>query len=725
MANINANQAAFKLLTNQTLTTTEQDELREKINVSDAVVDYSNLLTLDGDSEISAPQKAALAVQWPEAVADLSDEELMALGYFKLEDGKIPVSYLPSGVITPQLVLDDRADYSYMPLTGQSLAEGNGGGAVVTVGSVSSFVLAFEGNPKATSYGSLSDLVENILTAPFGSGAGETGLAQAGLQIIDYATTEGATPGPAYIGQVTAKGSARLNQLVKTSEPTFGLPENLYNTFYLPPLQAAATLANSQGKTIGQPIVFFRQGEDSTAQRALWKTEFEQYRGEMMADANALFSKSYDLKMVSYQTGTKTSSGKAAATLAQWDSFKTNYWHTISSPTYPIYGQLLYRTDDKIHLTSAGYAWLGAYEGKAASKFLYGDQKYCTYPLSANASGWVVTVNFSVPVPPLVLDITDWEVQDFGFKVIDDAGSPNLSNFQVSSPTQITFETDRAISTNAKLRYGVDYDFNTPVVANPVSNGISGNLRDSDPETVTIGGVPRALYNWCLQSDIDVNEDVTPPFPAEAVWVTNTDNSSYSAVYGTGTLTELESPPSFDADSMTVLGTNALSTGILPTASFAMWCVFYHDPADTTRDDSILFGNKDGAFADDGFLLLRGSDRVSLVSPTGGSRIVILENVAQWVFAGVTFDGTNTTVFTNVDAAVTTGGTSTGAVNAGIALTPAVELGKGSYTGGTAGEPVDYALVGYANQYLDSSQRAEVISDAVARLAPVGITILP
>ena len=693
----------------------------------------SDYLNMSVSQTLTTAQKTQLAANWPEALERLTESELLASGFLKLQNGKIPFSFFPDAFLTPEIMLSDRSDNSYNPITGQSLGEGNGGGAVVTSGSVSPYVLAYGGNPKATTYSSWSPLIENTQSSPAGFGAGETGLAQSGLYLVNYANTKGAAPSN-YVSQVTARGSATIEQLQKGSSAGY------YETFFLPPLQAVVNTANSNNETIDMPLVYFRQGEQSNAQRVSWRTDFEQLRTDMMDDANAIMSKSRDLKIVSYQTGTAGSQSNAGSILAQWDSFKLNDWHTISSPTYPFYGSLLYNTSDRIHLTSAGYGWLGAYDGRAASYLLYEGEKRCTFPTSAEAAGQIVTVDFSVPSPPLVLDTDNWSVQDFGFKVIDDLGTLTLSNFEAVG-TQVTFETDRAISTGGKIRYALDYDFNTPVVANAVSFGVSGNLRDSDSETVDIGGVTRNLHNWCLASDIDVAPDTTAPLATTNVWVTNTDAAqAYTDRKGSTSITEIESTPSFSADGITVAATEALDTNVAANGdSFSAWVVVELNPsfAPASGQSALLLNNKNGTFNEEGFALtmsrqVSGSENLNKFNfatrgDGGGHETtnIFVPDLTGWVLVGFTYDSTTNTrtTFVNSERAWSADSITNSTAWDGNGHTNNMEIGKGSYTHASSGSTTTpkIALVGVAQQSLSTEERDAIIAKAKSRLSPFGV----
>lgn len=149
---------------------------------------------------------------------------------------------------------------------------------------------------------------------------------------------------------------------------------------------------------------------------------------------------------------------------------------------------------DQVHLTAAGYKWMGAYFGRAYKTLVMdGNQPKWLNPISATRRGAVVRVRFDVPAGPLVLDATTLAITtDHGFKVLDGASPAAISNISIDGP-DVVITLSAAPSGAATVRYGLDY-LGAGLI---MSNGASGNLRDSAPETITISGVVRPLYNVC------------------------------------------------------------------------------------------------------------------------------------------------------------------------------------------------------------------------------------
>jgi hypothetical protein len=118
-------------------------------------------------------------------------------------------------------------------------------------------------------------------------------------------------------------------------------------------------------------------------------------------------------------------------------------------------------------------------------------------PLSIQRDGAVVTVRFSVPSPPLVLD--DEAVSnpgDFGFEVADGNARLRIVDVEVTGPDLVRITLSAApTSENRRLRYAFRGRAGAP--AGPTS-GPRGNLRDSDATPSRIG---EPLFNWCVHFD--------------------------------------------------------------------------------------------------------------------------------------------------------------------------------------------------------------------------------
>jgi hypothetical protein len=656
-------------------------------------------------------------VAYSNTSAGLSEEELLALGFVKLVNGKIPAIYLPGP--TSSGVFADRQNLSLFLGAGQSNSLVQTASAAVTTVNPNPDIVTGTGgvNSSSAEFDSLVVAVEDNEPSQSGFSSGETGLVVMANEVLNYAANAGADPGPRYLVAETGVSSATLALLSK------GGGSSYYEDYLLPIIVAAGNYATANSLTIDLPLVRWRQGEGGTSPATIsdYKAQLSTYRDDVQADAAANLSRETPLKILSYQPSRFGGTGTISAE-ALWELHRDSTWLCIAAPAYVVYGQGLYSALDNIHFTSEGAELIGYYEGITAAEFLYTTEKpKRLQPVSATVDGTTVTVDFQVPFPPIVLD-QSWipAVQDYGIKCIDDSGTLTLSNIAVATSTSITFEVNRSITTGGEVRIGLDYDFTGSRV--PSGNtGTATNIRDSSPVTKVVGGVTRNLYNPALISKVSIGEGSGPASDADLIWVTRTDSgTAYSSVAGSGTITELEASPTFDASSMTVASTAALSlntTSPRPAAA-SYWAVVHYENG--VSDDGLIMGNKNGGFSDDGWIALFGADRVSFITPSGGNILRVLDTgYTGWVFYGVAIEDGKVRTYIN-PAAASGSSTSETVVTHGAAASPTVELGKGSYTGSTANTAVKYAGAGYADEYFTEAQWAEVMADMANRL---GITL--
>ena len=160
---------------------------------------------------------------------------------------------------------------------------------------------------------------------------------------------------------------------------------------------------------------------------------------------------------------------------------------------------LSYALPGGIHLDNFGYRRLGAYYGKVYRRLkVEGSAWTPLKPVAVTRAGAVITAQFDVPVPPLVLDTN--QVSDpgnCGFEYADASPHPpRIAAVALTGPVtvQIVLET-APTGANPRLRFAY-----TGVPGRPggPKAGSRGNLRDSDAELSWYG---EPLYNWCVHFD--------------------------------------------------------------------------------------------------------------------------------------------------------------------------------------------------------------------------------
>ena len=112
--------------------------------------------------------------------------------------------------------------------------------------------------------------------------------------------------------------------------------------------------------------------------------------------------------------------------------------------------------------------------------------------------GAVITVDFHVPAPPLVLDETlVANPGNFGFAYTDSSGAPPaIVSVELVGDTQVRITLDGApVAGNKRVRYAYT---GTPGQNGGPMTGARGNLRDSD---ATPSRHDYPLYNWAVHFD--------------------------------------------------------------------------------------------------------------------------------------------------------------------------------------------------------------------------------
>ncbi|MEZ4453385.1 MAG: MXAN_6577-like cysteine-rich protein [Nannocystaceae bacterium] len=154
---------------------------------------------------------------------------------------------------------------------------------------------------------------------------------------------------------------------------------------------------------------------------------------------------------------------------------------------------------DGVHLTGEGERWLGEYYAKAYRKVLIDGERWAPlWPVAVAREGAVITVDFAVPAPPLVLDeVLVTNPGHFGFEYTDSSGAPPaIASVMLvgEASVQVTLEAPPAAG-DRRIRYaftGVKGQWGGP------TTGARGNLRDSDATPSPNG---YALYNWAVHFD--------------------------------------------------------------------------------------------------------------------------------------------------------------------------------------------------------------------------------
>lgn len=154
---------------------------------------------------------------------------------------------------------------------------------------------------------------------------------------------------------------------------------------------------------------------------------------------------------------------------------------------------------DCLHFTNHAERRIGEYFGKAYARVIVEGKPWEPLrPQSVTLAGNVVTANFLVPKPPLVLDTKSISNPgNFGFELVDDSGAPPaITNVTLASADTVKITLASApTGNNPRLRYAFTAK---PDMCPGPETGPRGNLRDSD-DTASVYGYD--LFNWSVHFD--------------------------------------------------------------------------------------------------------------------------------------------------------------------------------------------------------------------------------
>jgi hypothetical protein len=289
-------------------------------------------------------------------------------------------------------------------------------------------------------------------------------------------------------------GSYKLSDLIK-------------GTSWYPRLLAhvskAKQLINNSGYT--PQIINFVQGANDAAAasrttKSVYKPMLIQLQIDAETDIKATSGKDNPIRFMLAQMSYGTAAHKDMA-LAQLELCQESDKFMLVTPMYhfPYDG-------DKIHLTNIGYKWMSAYFGRAYDQYIYeGRKPDSLIPLYAYVVEDTVVIKFDVPVWPLQIDETTLAITtNAGFKVMNGSVEIPIVNGGVAATNDTVMIKLVSKPTEViQVRYGLDYQG----VGLILTEGASGNLRDSTPQTVLIEGEEKPLYHVCPHFELTAHLD--------------------------------------------------------------------------------------------------------------------------------------------------------------------------------------------------------------------------
>lgn len=395
-----------------------------------------------------------------------------------IETGGTEASSFPVEVLAAPITA--RA-YNHVLFYGQSLSVGAAAGALLSTSQPYSNV-TFNGGPRAWNgttwdFGTFKPLVEdNVSPAPDG-GTNRTETPCSGA--ANYASTRLAQGGIAPANHVILASTA--------GRGGFTIAQLKNGAAWYANLTAHVSGARAQSADYAVQTLCWMQGENdiiSNTPYATYRADLAQLQADFEADAKAITGQTHPVYMLTYQVsyGARTWADMA---LAQLDLAQKNSRFALATPTYHL------PHSDGVHLTAIGYKWAGAYFGRAYSEIVQGRKPRWLNPVSATRRGSQIRVRFQVPTLPLVLDtITLAATADHGFRVTDGGVTATISSIAVEG-SDVVITMASAPTGAVVVRYALD----ALGAGLSITNGASGNLRDSTADTITIGGAARPLYH--------------------------------------------------------------------------------------------------------------------------------------------------------------------------------------------------------------------------------------
>lgn len=396
------------------------------------------------------------------------------------QNGGIALAWSKSkGKIVGLVSGDDKpvvVELNQMVMYGQSLSRGFLGTPVLSTTQPQNN-LALTGGSHPTGFTSLVPLFENDMESPCSGAANYAAYLarkENGLNHQIVASTAGVN-------------DALLSALSKGT--------SAYSTM-LSHIQAVSNLKAEKSHAV--QAFCWLQGESNLRDLIAldtYETDLKTLFENMKRDAVAITGQAVEPKVITYQLSTRIA--KSEVVCKTQLKFCKEKLTAISTPTY----HLPYNADG-VHLTNVGYKWIGEYFGRAYKQYIV-ENRHPDYlePVSAELVGSKIIVAFNVPKGPLVFDTTTLAAtQDHGFAVKSGTSLLPIIGLEAKENTvEITLASPPSL-TNLSVRYGLDYMAASKVI----TDGKSGNLRDSTPDTVTISGSEKPLFHVCPHFELSV-----------------------------------------------------------------------------------------------------------------------------------------------------------------------------------------------------------------------------
>ena len=260
---------------------------------------------------------------------------------------------------------------------------------------------------------------------------------------------------------------------------------------------AGVALAAAMGESYAVRAVAIVHGEsDHLGGNLAYAEDLLAWQSDYEADVQALTGQSLPVPMFLCQMSSWTMFGSAVSRIPGEQSAAAR---ARPDRIFVVGPKYIFPYVDGVHLTGDGSRWLGEYYAKVYRRVLIdGEPWQPLTPRAIGRAGNVITVDFAVPAPPLVLDTTlVLDPGNFGFEFTDTSGAaPAITEVALAGDTSVRITlASEPVGGNPRLRYAAT---GVPAQSAGPMTGARGNLRDSDATPSRHG---YTLYNWAVHFD--------------------------------------------------------------------------------------------------------------------------------------------------------------------------------------------------------------------------------
>lgn len=290
-----------------------------------------------------------------------------------------------------------------------------------------------------------------------------------------------------FFGFTGGEGGLSITQISKPGGPYTNL---------MAQVDAFVARAVAAGKTPIIQDVLIDVGETDNitgTTQAAFETLLKQMRTDLDTDIRAKTGQTNPVHLLVVQTSYGARLRPAVAR-AQFNVCKTHDYIHFTHASYFLPFEV-----DGTHRTEWGHREQGNVAGRSQAQLVFeGRVPDWIEPISAVAIGTQLRIRFKVPRPPLRFDLnTIAQTDQYGFAVSDSGGAVTLSNIHIENGVEVVATMSRVTTLAAapEARYGFDA-IAAKLASGPITDGASGNLRDSTGDTYTIDGVVKDAAHW-------------------------------------------------------------------------------------------------------------------------------------------------------------------------------------------------------------------------------------